>query len=211
MSAAGQVGDEDAFAATKSLSVMVGCLATAPRSRTQLPCVPRQTTPAAGDLERFSLPRQGHLRRLDSIWIDSPIYFITSCTESRRRVLANRDTLAVLREEFETAHKRYGWTIGRYVVMPDHLHFFCGQGGAAETVSLSRFVGGFKQWTAKRILRAMGLDAPLWQREFFDHLLRTPESYERKWRYVLENPVRAGLVVKSEDWPYAGEIDALFS
>jgi hypothetical protein len=49
-----------------------------------------------------------------------------------------------------------------------------------------------------------------WQREFFDHLLRTPESYERKWRYVLENPVRAGLVVKSEDWPYAGEIDALF-
>ena len=133
MSAAGQVGDEDAFAATKSLSVMVGCLATAPRSRTQLPCVPRQTTLAAGDFERFSLPRRGHLRRLDSIWIDSPIYFITSCTESRRRVLANRDTLAVLREEFETAPKRYGWTIGRYVVMPDHLHFFCGQGGAAQT------------------------------------------------------------------------------
>jgi putative transposase len=152
---------------------------------------------------------QGHLRRLDSVWIDSPIYLITSCTEDRSPVLANRENHAVLREEFETAPKRYGWTVGRYVVMPDHLHFFCGQGGAVEPTNLPRFVGGFKQWTAKRILRATGLNAPFWQREYFDHLLRSAESYERKWRYVMENPVRARLVEKSTDWPYAGEIDAL--
>ena len=47
---------------------------------------------------------------------------------------------------------------------------------------------------------------PIWQRGFFDHLLRSVDSYGQKWNYVRENPVRAGLVAKPEDWPYAGEI-----
>ena len=81
----------------------------------------RNTLPTHKTPWEISLPGERHLRRLDSVWIDSPIYFITSCTAGRRPVLANRETHAVLREEFETAPKRYGWTIGR-VVMPDHLH-----------------------------------------------------------------------------------------
>src|SRR6266567_8130222 len=44
---------------------------------------------------------------------------------------------------------------------------------------------------------------------FFDHLLRSGESYSRKRHYVCENPVRAGLAGKAEDWPYTGEIFAL--
>ena len=43
----------------------------------------------------------------------------------------------------------------------------------------------------------------------FDHVLRSHESYADKWRYVLENPVRAGLVTRAGDWPYAGEIAPL--
>ena len=46
----------------------------------------------------------------------------------------------------------------------------------------------------------------LWQPGFFDHLLRSDESYAQKWEYVRENPVRAGLVKVAEDWPYQGEI-----
>jgi hypothetical protein len=47
---------------------------------------------------------------------------------------------------------------------------------------------------------------PLWQRGFFDHVLRSEESYGQKWNYVRDNPVRGGLVEKTEDWPYAGEV-----
>jgi putative transposase len=46
----------------------------------------------------------------------------------------------------------------------------------------------------------------IWQRGFFDHVLRNDESYGHKWNYVRENPVRAGLVTKADDWPYSGEI-----
>ena len=41
---------------------------------------------------------------------------------------------------------------------------------------------------------------------FFDHVLRSDESYSEKWNYVRNNPVRAGLVQNADDWPYAGEI-----
>ena len=47
---------------------------------------------------------------------------------------------------------------------------------------------------------------PIWQRGFFDHLLRSEESYAQKWDYVRGNPVRAQLVEKVEDWPVRGRI-----
>jgi putative transposase len=152
------------------------------------------------------LPAHKHLRRLDSIWIESALYFVTICVAGRCPVLANDRAVSVLRVEFEAAPTRYGWTVGRFVVMPDHLHFFCTGDETPGSASLSRFIGGFKQWTAKRILPAAGLRAPLWQKQFFDHVLRSNESYQSKWLYVRDNPVRAGLVRAAEDWPYGGEI-----
>ena len=52
-----------------------------------------------------------------------------------------------------------------------------------------------------------GISAPVWQKQFFDHLLRSRESYAEKWAYVRENPVRAGLVTAAAQWPFAGDVD----
>jgi putative transposase len=52
-------------------------------------------------------------------------------------------------------------------------------------------------------------ELPLWQRHFWDTQLRKGESYDEKWQYVVENPVRAGLAKRSEDWPYQGELNTL--
>ena len=152
------------------------------------------------------MPHHKHLRRLGEVWLTPAVYFVTTCTAGRRAALANDAAFAILRAELEAAPTRHGWTVGRFVVMPDHVHFFCVSDENSDAAPLSRFVGGFKQWTAKAILRSKGLAPPLWQKQFFDHVLRSGESYESKWRYVLENPVRAGLVKKAEDWLYAGEI-----
>jgi putative transposase len=54
---------------------------------------------------------------------------------------------------------------------------------------------------------SVALELPkLWQPGFFDHILRSNESYGEKGNYVRENPVRAGLVKSGGDWPYQGEI-----
>jgi REP-associated tyrosine transposase len=159
-----------------------------------------------------------HLQRLGRLWVNDPIYFVATCTNSRHRLLAVEPVHAIIREVWANAEKLYGWYVGRYVVMPDHVHFFCSPGlrpglqGRPELqkeTSLSLFIGKWKEWTAKYAHRRLKLPSSLWQAEFFDHVLRSGESYEEKWEYVRQNPVRAGLASKAEDWPYQGEIHDL--
>ena len=65
-------------------------------------------------------------------------------------------------------------------------------------------VGMLKQALAKHI--ALAGTSPIWQRGFFDHVLRNDESYGDKWNYVRENPVRGGFVNDPDEWRYSGEI-----
>ncbi len=67
----------------------------------------------------------------------------------------------------------------------------------------------WKRWTGGEIARTQALYPPIWQREFFDHVLRSVSSYDQKWGYVRENPVRAGLAARPEDWPHSGECEQL--
>jgi REP-associated tyrosine transposase len=123
----------------------------------------------------------------------------------------------LLVQEWSNARDHHGWAIGRYVIMPDHVHFFCRAELAAKP--LPTFMQKWKQWTSKRMAREIAVavigdpglkkSGTVWQEEFFDHVLRSSESYSQKWQYVKENPVRAELVQKSEDWPFQGEIESL--
>jgi putative transposase len=58
-------------------------------------------------------------------------------------------------------------------------------------------------------LRAQNHRAPHWQKGFFDHIMRSADSYSEKWDYVSANPVRAGLVHHADAWPYQGVIHDL--
>ncbi len=160
------------------------------------------------------MPLHTHLPHFSRIWSPDPIFFITTCTHGRKYILDNARIANILVEEWCGALNRHGWLIGRYVIMPDHVHFFCANKQGIDEPGqkdLSKFVQQWKKWTSKRIYRENQLEIrgdkpPLWQKEYFDHLLRSEESYIRKWEYVRENPVRKGLVKKSEDWPWQGEI-----
>jgi REP element-mobilizing transposase RayT len=119
--------------------------------------------------------------------------------------LANDAVHLLLRDEWAGMLSRHGWAVGRYVVMPDHVHFIA-EPLATGARTLSVAMGAWKEWTSKGIVRLTKAAKPLWQPEFFDHLLRSNESRAEKWLYVRQNPVRAGLVTRVEDWPFAGSI-----
>ncbi len=57
--------------------------------------------------------------------------------------------------------------------------------------------------------RVLGLAVPLWQRGFYDRIARSDEDLVAACEYVLNNPVRAGLVAEAGEWPYCGEISPL--
>ena len=142
------------------------------------------------------------LNRLGWTYTDTPVYFITVNTFGRRRLLDNGGAHAAFRHFCEQARGR-GALVGRYVLMPDHAHLFvCIPPG---DMGLSSWIKSLKNSLSKH-WRGEGVDAPHWQKGFFDHLIRSDESHAEKWKYVRENPVRAGLVPCTEDWPYAGQI-----
>jgi len=145
-----------------------------------------------------------HLHRLGSVWITNPRYFMTVCTHHRRSILADASVVEILKGEWDGAWDRHGWAVGSYVVMPDHVHFFCTDG--EQGTALSRFVGSWKEWSSKAIKKECNIEEPIWQKGFFDHLLRSDESYSEKWNYVRNNPVRAGLVECMDEWPFVGHI-----
>ncbi len=133
-----------------------------------------------------------------------PIYFVTTCTYRRGSILACEEVANILTREWRGARKRHGWAIGRYVIMPDHVHFFCAP--ELDAKKLPVFVGSWKEWTSKAIKCQLRQGISVWQEEFFDHVLRSSESYSEKWNYVRNNPVRHGFVANADDWPWQGQI-----
>jgi REP element-mobilizing transposase RayT len=133
----------------------------------------------------------------------SRIVFLTVCTEKRKQILCNDKIHQLLAESWKKAD---AWLVGRYILMPDHLHLFCSPVGL-EYPSLKKWV---QYW--KSISATAWPDADLgkvWQRDFWDTQLRKGESYTDKWRYVVHNPVRAGLVDDASLWPHQGEMNVL--
>jgi putative transposase len=147
------------------------------------------------------------LKRLDEIFSDYPVYFVTACTFVRRELLANDAVLRAVMEFGERGPERGAW-LGSFVLMPDHLHAFVALD--AERCRLSAWVRGLKAVVA-RVLRAEDAAGPYWQKGFFDHVLRGSESASDKWEYVRNNPVRAGLVQQAEDWRFWGQVHLLRS
>lgn len=106
-------------------------------------------------------------------------------------------------QTFCHAAEQFDVAVGRYVLMPDHVHLFVAFPPTG--ITLSKWVQSLRTVPGKELLR-LGFQKPHWQEGFFDHVLRSAESYSQKWEYVRVNPVRAGLVSDPEDWPYQGEI-----
>jgi len=131
------------------------------------------------------------------------IVFLTVCSKDRKRIFASGDVAQVIADAWIEATS---WCVGRYVIMPDHIHLFCAP-NVVPPEPLDQWVRYWKNNASKNWPRPN--EHPIWQRDFWDTQLRRHENYDEKWEYVLENPVRAGLVTKSDDWPFHGELNVL--
>ena len=132
-----------------------------------------------------------------------PFYFVTFNTAKRARLLTHPEIHHAFRVFCRRAHEQHDVAVGRYALMPDHAHLFVAFPPTG--ITLSKWIQALRSVLGKELLR-VGFQKPHWQEGFFDHLLRSSESYAEKWEYVRMNSVRAGLCRKPEDWPYQGEI-----
>jgi len=139
------------------------------------------TRPHAKDLRkgRVSLPGQA--------------YHITTITLDRRPVFSDLRSARLLINALRAAQSRDEATTLAFVVMPDHLHWLL---QLEADSSLSAVVGAVKAVTAH------GLGARVWQGGFHDHALRKEEDLAKLARYIVANPLRAGLVQRVGDYPH---------
>ncbi len=128
-------------------------------------------------------------------------YFVTTCTVRRRAVFAearmNRAVLSQLRADTDD----HEIALHAWCLMPDHLHLLVELPGGG--FSLPAWVGGFKS-RSTLLAWAIGFQGQLWQRRFFDRILRREESIERVAEYIVHNPVRKGLVETWVEYPWSG-------
>ncbi len=137
----------------------------------------------------------------------APLYFFTACIAERKPILACAGASDILTIVWRDSAEHDGWFVGRYVLMPDHVHFFARP--AADAKPRPAWCKSWKSISSRRMVRTLGVASPIWQADTFDHILRSAESYSEKWSYVAANPVRAGLVQAQADWPWQGEIHSL--
>ncbi len=131
------------------------------------------------------------------------VLLVTVCTKNRKQILANQAVCDLLQRVWREAKS---WQVGRFVLMPDHLHLFCSP-AEIPARSVQQWVKLWKAAASRQWPRPT--DQPVWQVDFWDRQLRRGEHYGERWEYVRQDPVRAGLVKNADDWPWQGVIHEL--
>ena len=137
-------------------------------------------------------------------------YFVTVCTKDRKHILSTihvgggaldapyielTEKGEIVREQFEKMNHLYeDINVKHYVIMPNHIHFIieiAKSGGTSGRPSptrsnsiVSKYVGTFKRFTNK----ISGIE--LWQRSYYDHIIRNEADYLEKSDYIINNPAK---------------------
>jgi REP-associated tyrosine transposase len=127
-------------------------------------------------------------------------YFLTFCAFERRRPFADAEVVSTTLEQFRKTAEEETFELLAYCFMPDHVHLLVE--GTAEESDLRRFPKLAKQRAGVKHSRKFG--GRLWQEGYYDRVLRDGEDIRDIARYLLNNPVRAGLVETPIDYPHLG-------
>ena len=128
-------------------------------------------------------------------------YSVTCCTNQKRPHFRQTEVVDETLRILAQVSGDHGFGIYAYCFMPDHLHILA---VGEEWSSLPRFVRLFKQKSGFAFRRKCGL--LLWQRSYYDHVLRKEELLRDVALYILGNPVRKGLVEEYAMYPFSGSL-----
>jgi len=149
--------------------------------------------------------RKNSLRLRGFDYAANRIYFVTMVTIHRQCVFLDpRIAQATVDRLFDLGHK-VKFNLYCYCLMPDHFHALIGPGDSNR--ALGEICGAFKSLSTHAYWQLY--KGRLWQRRFFDHIIRNEDDFFETMEYIKLNPVRKGLVDRPEDWPYTGTPDSL--
>ncbi len=129
-------------------------------------------------------------------------YFLTVCVTGRTPVFRSINLGRCVTAQLLPMAASFGFEIVAYCVMPDHLHMLAA--GECDQSQLKPFMHRWKQATGYWWKHDLHHRNHLWQEGYHDRILRDRDPTEGVIRYIVENPVRAGLVDDSREYPLLG-------
>jgi len=127
-------------------------------------------------------------------------YFVTACTWNRRPLFLEPWLARELSAQLSPFFARYAFEVVAYCFMPDHVHLLLE--GTSPEADFRAAMRQWKQQTAQAWNPRTG--HRLWQSGYYERVLREGDDTRAVVGYLLQNPVRAGLVSTSRDWPWTG-------
>ena len=143
-------------------------------------------------------------KKLPHLEIPGGIYFITFVTWERLELTP--DARQVVLDSCRFFHtQRY--LLFSVVIMPDHVHLLIKplQKSESEYWSISSILHSIKSYSAHQIPQVMKHIGKVWQNERHDELIRNPEHFNNTWEYIRQNPVKSGLSITPEEYPFLWE------
>ena len=141
---------------------------------------------------------KGHRLRKNRVSEPGRAYHVTTTTHDRTPLFRDWRLGRLVAQSLRDLQNRGRAETLVFVVMPDHLHWLFTLGNAP---SLSALMNALKGFSGKQVREALGSSGPIWQRGFYDHAIRRDEDLRAAARYIVANPLRAGLVADLGDYP----------
>jgi putative transposase len=126
-------------------------------------------------------------------------YFVTTDTWQRRGLFRNSAPASIVERSIFHYRDQGNYFVHRHVVMPDHLHLILTPG---KTTTLEKAVQLIKGGSSREIGKQPGTSFPVWHAGFTEHQIRDQHDFNTHVRYIDENPMKAGLAEKPEDYPH---------
>ena len=143
--------------------------------------------------------------------INGGVYFFTVVTFEREKILTEPENVKLLREAFQYVIDRHAFTINAFVLLPDHLHCiwtlppgdhdFSTRWRLVKSYFTRNCARGFKHRHCES--RKKKKEQAIWQRRFWEHLIRDDKDMLTHVEYIYYNPVKHGLVTAPEAWEYS--------
>ncbi|MBC2602454.1 REP-associated tyrosine transposase [Puniceicoccus vermicola] len=104
--------------------------------------------------------------------------------------------------EFLDLYDSEGLSFDHWIIMPNHLHLVTAPLRCSSINDFRTAWSRFKSRSARAVNRAIGREGQFWQSSWYDRWIRGPEEHQKWLTYLMENPVKAGLCRRAEDYPY---------
>lgn len=127
-------------------------------------------------------------------WVKgSPVFFLTVCAEKRgMNVFCNDEIKKDIVGSIEFKTEQCLWDTHLLLLMPDHIHMLV---SFSNSLDWGKDLSQWKRYLARK-------SKIKWQRDFFDHRIRSSQEYDLKYQYILLNPVRAKLIENADGWKW---------